>query len=153
LQEQLFYAVLAGTGLRISEAVAIRVGGNDAHTHWSESEAMIKVRTSFYRAKEQSTLKSKAGRRDVDLCQKLNQLIIQFVVANKIKPGAFLFQSRVGTILNLQSAGNHLRKHGIAGFHSFRRFRITYLRETGVPEELIRFAVGHLVEMARLGVC
>ena len=30
-----------------------------------------------------------------------------------------------------------------AGFHAFRRFRVTHLRKKRVPEDLIRFWVGH----------
>ena len=29
------------------------------------------------------------------------------------------------------------------GFHSFRRFRVTHLRKNRVPEDLIRFWIGH----------
>ena len=30
-----------------------------------------------------------------------------------------------------------------AGFHSFRRFRVTHLRKQGTPEDLLRFWIGH----------
>jgi hypothetical protein len=30
-----------------------------------------------------------------------------------------------------------------AGFHSFRRYRVTHLRRNRVPEDLLRFWVGH----------
>jgi hypothetical protein len=30
-----------------------------------------------------------------------------------------------------------------AGFHSFRRFRVTHLRKQGAPEDLLRFWIGH----------
>jgi len=29
------------------------------------------------------------------------------------------------------------------GYHAFRRFRVTHLRENQVPEDLIRFLLGH----------
>ena len=29
------------------------------------------------------------------------------------------------------------------GFHSFRRFRVTHLRKNRVPEDLLRFWIGH----------
>jgi len=29
------------------------------------------------------------------------------------------------------------------GFHAFRRFRVTYLRKQRVPEDLIKFWIGH----------
>ena len=33
--------------------------------------------------------------------------------------------------------------YGIKGFHAFRRFRTTRLRELGVPEDIIRYWIGH----------
>jgi integrase len=30
-----------------------------------------------------------------------------------------------------------------AGFHCFRRFRVTHLRKQGTPEDLLRFWIGH----------
>lgn len=30
-----------------------------------------------------------------------------------------------------------------AGFHCFRRFRVTHLRKHGTPEDLLRFWIGH----------
>lgn len=30
-----------------------------------------------------------------------------------------------------------------AGFHSFRRFRVTHLRKNRVPEDILRFWIGH----------
>ena len=30
-----------------------------------------------------------------------------------------------------------------AGFHSFRRFRVTHLRKNRVPEDVLRFWIGH----------
>jgi integrase len=41
------------------------------------------------------------------------------------------------------TAHQRLAKHKIPGFHAFRRYRISLMRELGVPEDLIRYAVGH----------
>jgi hypothetical protein len=45
----------------------------------------------------------------------------------------------------LVTATLRLAKHGdrAKGFHSFRRFRITRLREFGCPEDILRFWAGH----------
>jgi hypothetical protein len=45
--------------------------------------------------------------------------------------------------MHLKTARNRLRKLNVEGFHCFRRFRITRLRERAVPEDLLRFWVGH----------
>jgi integrase len=145
VQEQLFYCVLGGTGLRVSEALSIRVGGIQDQTSWDQESSSIRVRSSVYKGKEQSRLKTPSARRTVDLDPQLNGLIAQFVAANKIQPAAFLFQARTGRSMHLVTATARLAKHGecAKGFHAFRRFRITHLREFGVREEIIRFWVGH----------
>jgi integrase len=37
----------------------------------------------------------------------------------------------------------HLKSLGICGFHTFRRYRITRLRELGTPEDIVRYWAGH----------
>ena len=144
-QERLFYCVLAGTGLRVSEALATCVSGGQDQTSWDQESSSIRVRSSVYRSKEQARLKTPSARRTVDLDPRLNDLIAQYVAANKIQPGAFLFQSRTGRSMYLVTATARLAKHGerAKGFHAFRRLRITYLRELGVPEDILRFWAGH----------
>ena len=44
--------------------------------------------------------------------------------------------------INKPSTG-HLKKAGVPGFHSLRRFRTTHLRMQQCPEDLIRFWLGH----------
>ena len=69
--------------------------------------------------------------------------IIRFVAEQNIQPGAFLFQSKSGRAMHLRTATARLKKHGIPGFHSFRRHRITRLRELGTPEDIVRYWAGH----------
>jgi integrase len=144
-QEQLLYSIAAGTGMRISELLAIRIGSvAQDQTAWLLDECIIRVRASIYRGLEQrGRLKTAAAKRDVDLAPRLNSVIQEFVVANNIQPGQFLFQSRCGGIAHLKTLTMRLSKHGILGFHSFRRFRISHCREFGLPEDLLRYAVGH----------
>lgn len=142
-QERLFYALLAGTGLRVAEALSLRVQGNQQQTSWNESAASIDVRSSIHRGKEQPRVKTRASIRTVDLDPQLNALIAGFVCESKTQPGAFLFQSRSGRAMHLITASVRLKKHDVKGFHAFRRFRITHLREHGVPEDILRFWVGH----------
>jgi integrase len=68
---------------------------------------------------------------------------------NERKTG-FIFCTATGSTL---AQSNVLRRilHPIlsdmgrekAGFHSFRRFRVTHLRKQGTPEDLLRFWIGH----------
>jgi integrase len=142
-QERLLYGLLAGSGVRIAEALAIHVGGTAEQTRWKNKSATVSVKSSIYRGKEHNRVKTLAAIRTVDLDPRLNGLIAQFVSANKIQAGGFLFQSRSGQAMNLKTATDRLKKHGIKGFHAFRRFRATRLREVGVSEEIIRTWLGH----------
>jgi integrase len=142
-QEKVLYAVLAGTGLRIGEALAIHVMGTHDQTSWNPESQSIDVRSSIFNGREIPRLKTAAARRTVDLDPQLNDLIARFVGNNSIQPGGYLFQARSGRAMYQATARQRLAKHRIPGFHAFRRYRITLLRELGVPEDLIRYAVGH----------
>jgi integrase len=143
-QERLLYALLAGTGFRISEALAIRIQGTDQQTSWSPETASIKVRSTMWRHHELiGHTKSTAGARDIDLDPRLHALIGEFVAENNIQTGQLLFQSRTGGCMNLKTATERLKKHGVKGFHAFRRFRITRLRERAIPEDVVRYWAGH----------
>jgi hypothetical protein len=45
--------------------------------------------------------------------------------------------------MHLLTAFVRLHKHSVHGFHAFRRFRITWLRDLGTPEDILRCWVGH----------
>jgi integrase len=145
-QERLLYAVLASTGLRISEVLSVHTAGNDDQTTWDKNSAALHVKTSIYRGKEHNRVKTAAATRSVDLDPRLNDLIGAFVAENSIQPGQYLFQSRTGQAMNLKTATDRLKKHGVRGFHAFRRFRITRLRERAIPEDLVRYWAGHAGE-------
>ena len=142
-QEKLLYAVLAGTGLRIAEALSIHVAGRADQTSWSPESQAIMVCSSIFAGKEIARVKTDAARRTVDLDPSLNDLIASFVEHEGIQPGAYLFQARSGRPMHLKTARERLAKHKIPGFHAFRRFRITRLRESGCAEDILRFWVGH----------
>ncbi len=142
-QESLLYAVLAGSGLRIAECLAIHVGDADGQTSWNQDAAAITVQSSIYRGQEQPRLKTQAANRTVDLDPGLNIQIAEFAGKNDRKAGSFLFQNKRGGPMHLKTARNRLRKLGVKGFHSFRRFRTTRLRERYVPEDILRYWIGH----------
>jgi hypothetical protein len=130
-------------GYEVFRVDSIHLQGNERHTSWNEAASTIDIRSSIYRGKEQNRVKTPASVRSADLDPRLNSAIAKFVAENKIEPGAFLFQSRSGRAMHLLTAFVRLQKHGVKGFHSFRRFRITRLRDLGVPEDIIRYWVGH----------
>jgi integrase len=140
-----FFALLAATGIRIGEAEAIRIGGDESHTTWDREKALICVRTQFYRCLEISP-KTTAGYRDVDLHPRINRLLADHASG---RTDGFLFLSSNmtrrgrGERLQRSFAKKHLVTHGLPGFHGLRRFRITRLRELGCPEDIIRYWVGH----------
>jgi integrase len=60
------------------------------------------------------------------------------------RTSGILFQTKNGRPLTPRNVHRDLRKISEkATFHAFRRFRITNLREVGVPEDILRFWVGH----------
>jgi len=144
-QEQLMYTILAGTGLRVSECLAIRVGAAaEDQTAFLEDQGVIQVRASIWHNQEyRGKLKTVAAKREADLDPRLPSRIAEFVHAQKIEPGQFLFQSESGEVANLETITRRLRLRKIPGFHSFRRFRLTHLRKARTPEGLIRSWVGH----------
>jgi integrase len=142
-QEALLYALLGGTGMRISEALCIHVCGSADQTSWDQVSGAITIRSSLYNGKEIQRVKTEAGRRTVDLDPSLNGLIARFVELNQIQPGDYLFQTRRGRAMHVNTARNRLAARGIPGFHAFRRFFISRRRRLGFPECLLTSIVGH----------
>jgi integrase len=142
-QEAMLYAILAGTGLRIAEALAIRVKAKEEQTWWDAESQAIFVRSSLYNGQEIYRLKTAAAKRTVDLDPRLSELVESFVELKGIGQRDYLFQSRTGGPMHVNTARSRLVVRGIQGFHNFRRFRITRLRELGVAEDILRFWIGH----------
>ena len=66
------------------------------------------------------------------------------------RKSGFVFQTSCGTpfyVTHVLTRGLHpvLAELGEAktGFHAFRRFRVTHLRKQVIPEDLLRFWIGH----------
>lgn len=139
--QRALYALLAASGLRIAEALAVRIGPDDGiSTIWIPSESKIIVRVQRTREGVGPT-KTKAGRREIDLCSELNNFLSETFIdlfTNACDPNSLLFPK------SEDFYRDQLEKDGIqGGFHSFRRFRITYLRLFGVPQPLVDFWDGH----------
>lgn len=128
--------LLAGSGLRINEALALKVGSPLESSCWIPKESKLVIRRALWRGIEQST-KTSAGVREVDLASKLNEFLLQNISQNN----TFCFGN--GQPLCLSTVYDAAEKTGIPGFHAFRRFRCTHLENAGVPRGLALFWTGH----------
>jgi integrase len=140
-QDKALYALLAGTGLRVGEAMALMVGPDDGkNSFWQPEEGVLTIRTTVVNGKIQDSPKTEAGIRLVDLDPQLNDFLLSHL---ETAPG-LLFKSEKGGVVRTNTAYEHLENAGIKeGFHSFRRFRLTHLDTAGVPQGLQRYWGGH----------
>jgi integrase len=137
-QYQILYAALAGTGLRAGEALALQVE--------DVQDTAIRVRHSLWNGALHSP-KTKNGLRYVDIHSSLAEALRAHIAG---RSSGFVFTNDSGGSLH---QSNVLRRslHKIlvgmgrekCGFHSFRRYRVTWLRKQRVPEDLLRFWIGH----------
>jgi integrase len=139
-QEQVLYALLAGTGLRVGEAFGLEV------RHFSADCKTITVEQSCWEGDLQPP-KTKNAYRQVDLSDQLAGLMKAFIAGRQL---GLVFRNRTGKPLsqaNLVRRSLHpiLKTLGVekAGFHAMRRFRTTWLRKQRAPEDLIQFWLGH----------
>jgi len=140
MHRKALYALLAGSGLRIAEARALKlkIGPDDGvSTIWIPEGGRIIVRQQMTRNGLAPT-KTKAGQREVDLAPELNQFLNRCFTDTGLAVYGLLFDDCEGCYRE------HLEEDGITGgFHAFRRFRVTHLKLAGVPDALIKFWVGH----------
>ena len=119
------YALLAGSGLRVSEALSLTCGQDDQKSNfWDVSESLLHVRHS----------KTDAGVRLVDLDPELNAFLVSTI------------QPSQGLVFNPNIDTQRARLASLIGngkFHSFRRFRVTHLDKSNTPSSLVRFWIGH----------
>ncbi len=128
------FALLAGTGLRIGEALALK------QTDFSPDCRMLFVKRSIWRGQEQEP-KTPAAIRVIDIPEPLAALLREYV-ADK---SGYLFATRKSNrplaqrnvLRALHDTGKQV------GFHAFRRFRAQTLRRARVPEDLTGFWLGH----------
>jgi integrase len=140
---RVLFALLAGSGLRIGEALGLKVS-----EHVSPDCKTLYVRRSVWNGKEQDP-KTENAVRDVDICSDLAVMLKDYI-GNR--PSGFLFHADSGKPLlqrNILRDGLNpilmklnLKQNGKA-FHSFRRFRVMHLRKSRVPWDLEKFWIGH----------
>jgi integrase len=145
--EQALYVLLAATGMRISEALALE------NKHFVNNYRTIQVYQQVGRKHPciVTYLKTDAGFREVDLCTAVGEYLRAFI---KRKDG-LLFQTRNSTPylhhgLEQRWLTPRLETMGVdekgMGFHAFRRFRKTWLRGKRVQEDINNFWMGHTPE-------
>lgn len=132
-------ALLAGSGLRIAEALSVMTMIQDSgyNTVWIPEESKIIVRTQrsggYLTGGKTVPVKTEAGAREVDLPEELN---------NFLKSRSESYGTQWGKSEGYYRA--EFSKLGLnGGFHSLRRFRVTHLRLQGVPDSLVHFWIGH----------
>src|SRR6202790_4681755 len=145
--EQALYVLLAATGMRISEALALEA------KHFVNDGRTIEVSQQVDRDIPRIVryLKTDAGTRDVDLPTEVAEYLRAFISGKS----GLLFQTRNGT----PSLHNNLEQRWLTprlqamgidekgmGFHAFRRFRKTWLRGKRVQEDINNFWMGHAPE-------
>lgn len=128
------YVLLASSGLRIGEALALRIGPSETSSYFSD--AAVTVHTSLWRRREQDP-KTISAFRTVEIAGPAANRIAEFA---KDRSG-FLFGN--GLPPSESAFRDRLDKIGVRGFHAFRRWRTTWLRKNRVQEDLIRFWCGH----------
>jgi integrase len=124
---------VAGTGLRIGEALAVRTEDFDPDCQ------VLHVRRNVWRRCEQAP-KTPNAIRLVDISETLAHLLRRYTEG---KDG-YLFTTRAGRILDQRNSLKALHGAGNrGGFHAFRRFRFAVLRRAGVPDNPIKLWMGH----------
>jgi integrase len=139
---KVLFALLAGTGLRIGEALGLKID-----EHLSGDFSTIKVRQSVWRGSVQ-TPKTDNAVREIDLPSSLAAFLKASVGG---RTSGFLFQTESGRPMTQRNVlrdglgkiqGNMHLVVG-TGFHSFRRFRTAHLRKNRVPWDLQKLWLGH----------
>ena len=130
-------ALVAGTGLRIGEALAVRTEDFD-----SDCQALHLRRSVWHRCEQAP--KTPNAIRLVDIPEAVAQVLRRYTEGKN----GFLFTTRAGRLLDQRNSLKALHGAGNrGGFHAFRRFRFAVLRRAGVPENLIKQWVGHSLEL------
>lgn len=134
---QEYYALAAGSGLRMGEMLALRMGPDRGEGSFLDlSTGVVHVRSAVYDRQEQST-----KRREVDLCASLVTWLKDAFDGTQI--GEKLFATKKGDFWHLATLYDHFNADGIPGSHSLRRFRTTHLENMSVPRVLIDYWTGH----------
>jgi integrase len=122
------FALLAGTGLRAGEALALKA------TDFLADFRVLKVTRSIWHGREQDP-KTPAAVREIDIAEPLAALLKVYAEGKS----GYLFATKSGCPLEQRNVN---RAAGV-GLRAFRRFRTETLRRARVPEDLIGLWLGH----------
>ena len=142
-QYQMLYALLAGSGpLRVGEALGLEID-----KHIFPDCRTLHIIQKAKRGDIQQYLKTKHGKRYVDLCTPLAAMLRDFIGT---RTSGLLFQTSTGAQLlqsnTLQDSLHPIlksMKHVQGGFNIFRRYRLSYIDKSDCPEALRHFWSGH----------
>jgi integrase len=133
---QAYYVLAAGSGLRMGEMLALRMGPDRGEGSVLDLEqGVIFVRSAVYDRQERAT-----KRREVDLCTSLVTWLEQ--AFNAKQAGERIFTTKCGDFWHLATLYDHFATDGIPGSHSLRRFRTTHLENMSVPRVLVDYWIG-----------
>ena len=139
--ERLFFRFLAHTGLRIGEAIALRVGDVDL------GRRRVQVRRRWYRDNF-APPKSKHGRRDVPLSPATAQALWPLVAGRDST--ALLFTSETGRMIDQSNLAFRVlkpaaRRAGVpwCSFHTFRHTAASAFFRAGWNAKQVQLVLGH----------
>ena len=129
----MLFALLAGTGLRIGEALGLKT------TDFSDDCSVMQIKRSVWHGREQAP-KTPNAVRVVDIPEPL-ALVLREHVAGR---DGYLFTTKNGNPLDSRNVLRALHATDKkVGLHAFRRFRAETLRRARVPEDLTKLWLGH----------
>jgi len=152
-RERMVFILCGAAGLRIGEALGLEID-----KHFTPDFLTISIEQKARHCKVEKRLKTASAFRQVDLHPAIAAMLKRFVSERKT---GFLFCTRNGKPLGsscvsrrhlhpaLKQLGfiNPFTGNSKAGYHAFRRFRNTHLRNrTECPEGLRKFWLGHADE-------
>jgi integrase len=148
-QERMLFILLGAAGPRIGEALGLEID-----KHISQDRLTITIEQKVREGRVENRLKTENSAREIDLHPRIGALLAEFIGERKT---GFLFCTNNGKPLLSSSIYRWhlhpaLKQLGFtnpftgdhkAGFHAFRRFRNTYLRNrSSCPPGLRKFWLG-----------
>jgi len=141
----LLVEVLAGTGVRIAEALGLRFRDHNARAK------TLRVDRTWTKAREIAPVKSEASRRTIALTEKLSEAIATEKRARKGKPEEFIFVAEGSAEpLDQDNVRNRVLRSVIEaaqvphhGAHAFRHTHATLLIEAGTSPRVVQLRLGH----------
>lgn len=143
-QEQALYVLLAATGMRISEALALET------RHFINGGRTIKVEQQVEKDRPRivKTLKTSAGKREIDLHPDVADFLQRYAAGktgllfHTAKNTPRLYNNLEDRWLTPRLIEMELDEKGM-GWHSFKRFRKTWLRGRRCLEDINNFWMAH----------